>query len=288
MHTIRSPVGGIVHALPKRKGEGVRELETVVVLRIEPKGGAGKPGGAGRERVDVPAEVDGKLLCLGAEVKPGEDVPEGEVVTVELGGLAIKVGKDEKVPEGERLIFPGTEQVYRRWKEGDPFRPDALRVFKETRRFRRSFRRGDEVKEGQILGVVNPALAQATLAKEVARLDAAEADRRASVKTMGEAKTRYESMQASKAKFPGSISAEEFRLARLIWERYMEAARAKKAAVREAEFAVAKALHLLKMHEIRSPLTGRVRAIHKHRGEAVKALGPVLRLGIRGGPNLSR
>jgi multidrug resistance efflux pump len=93
---------------------------------------------------------------------------------------------------------------------------------------------------------------------------------------MTEAKTRYESMQASKAKFPGSISSEEFRMARLTWERYKEESRARAAAVKEAQFAVAKALHLLKMHEIHSPLTGQVRAIHKHRGEAVRALEPVL------------
>ena len=58
----------------------------------------------------------------------------------------------------------------------------------------------------------------------------------------------------------------------------VEAVPAKEAAVREAEAVVKKAEIILGMYEIRSPVRGVVKAILKHRGEAVKSLETVVEI----------
>ena len=58
------------------------------------------------------------------------------------------------------------------------------------------------------------------------------------------------------------------------------AAPAKKAAVKVAQLELARAQTVLEMYTIRSPVSGVVRAIRKHRGEAVRKLETVFEIEI--------
>jgi WD40 repeat protein len=259
------------------------------------------------ERQEVPSERDGKLILVGrplndadreelrqragqraggANLKTHQEVVEflrkkkalpEWYLTAEVGILTVAIDRGENVPMAEQIVFPEDEKRYRRWKKGDPILTDRMRVGKQVKEFRK-LQIGDRVEEGQMLALVNPALAVAGLAKEVAKLNAAEADRRASEKTMHEAKTRYESMRASKSRLDISVSKEEYRMAHLTWERYIEESLAKGSAVVEAKMAVDEAIKVLAMHEIRSSIPGIVREVYRHRGESVKNLESVLQL----------
>jgi RNA polymerase sigma factor (sigma-70 family) len=278
MHVVHSPVDGVIHRLCKRRGEGVQELETVVVLRLEEakRRGDARPM---REQADLPAERAGRLLVLGQKLA-GERIPESETVEVEIGGLAVKLKPGEKIPESEQLHFSGEEQPYRRWKAGDALATGEMRVFTEKQRFRK-LRVGNKVTEGEVLGLVDPSLAVVELRKAVVGLEAIEAHRRSAEKTRDEAQHRYDALKESKRRIPGSVSAEELRTARLTWDRFVEEAKARAAEVERGRVEVELALQILRQHEIRSPLTGQVLRIHKQRGEGVHLLEPVVRVGGR-------
>jgi WD40 repeat protein/biotin carboxyl carrier protein len=271
------------------------------------------------ERQEVPAERDGKLIVVGrplndadraelrhlaqslgganlktheevvkflSEKKLGEEknsLPEW-YLTAEVGFLAVAIDPEDNVPASEQILFPRDTKVYRRWREGEPILPDVIRVGTATREFRK-LQIGDRVEEGQMLALINPELAVAALAKEVAKLNAAEADRRTSEMTMVEARTRYERLRVTKAKLGGGVSDEEYRMSHLTWERYKQELRAKHSAVVEAQLTVDETAKLMAMHEIHSVIPGIVREVYRHRGEAVKNLESVLQLK---NPNLLR
>jgi multidrug resistance efflux pump len=278
MHEIRSSVRGVIKTIRKHRGEAVKSLETVFVIRIVEA--AAKPAPPdkedGGERQEVPAGRDGQLVFLGTEIKPGERVPPEKVIKAEVGFLAIEIGLAEKVPPAERLVFrdhPGKE--YRRARPGDDHKPDKCVVARETKAYRK-LEVGDRVEEGQLLALVDPVLALDELAVKIAKLDAAEAERRASEKTRDEYRKRWENMRDGSRRTPGAFAQDDIRAAELQYQRYLEEEIHKAAVVRQAQRELSAALTVLRMHEVRSSLRGVVRRIDKHRGEAVKNLEPVL------------
>jgi multidrug resistance efflux pump len=102
MHEVRSGVRGTIAALVRSRGEVVKQLETV--LRIRPAGRPARrattgpdPGGPARE---VRGERDGVLLFIGTEIKPGEKVPPGRVVTAKVGA---ETRQYRRLQEGDRV-----------------------------------------------------------------------------------------------------------------------------------------------------------------------------------------
>jgi len=240
------------------------------------------------DRQEVPSEHDGKLIFLGTELKPEESATVAELkkqgkalpawyINADLGFLAVEVNSGEQVPAGEQIVFTGSPKVYRRWKEGDQLIPGRVVVAKQTREFRK-LEVGDRVERGQLLGLVNPAVAFDELSIKTAKLEAADADYRAAIKTRDEAEKRYDSMTRQRAVAARSVSDEEYRGAKLTWDRYIEEAIAKGAQIAVAQRELNAALTTLNMHEIRSSIPGLVKVLYKSRGDAVKNLDAVLQL----------
>jgi multidrug efflux pump subunit AcrA (membrane-fusion protein) len=278
-HAIRSRVRGVIRAIYKRRGEAVKALEPVLRIEVDEK--VPPAGDAGRERIDVPAERDGKLLFLASEIDPTERarVPKSRIIRYEQGFLAIQITPAEwaKTPESERVTFADTDRKFRRWKKTDRIDPGKVILARQLREFRR-LEAGDKVKEGQLLALVNPALALDELSIKIAKLDAAEADRLATQAANEEAGKRVDTIVRARRGARDAVSDDEYRGAVLAWDRYKQEVVAKTAAVWQAQREVNQALTTLEMHEIRSPVAGVVRRIYRRRGEAVKNLEAVLQI----------
>ena len=128
---------------------------------------------------------------------------------LDVAFLAIEVGEAEKTKE-PTLEIDGKH--YRRWKPGEELVPEKLRVVRQKQLFRK-LKTGDGVKEGQLLALVNPALAIDELNAKLAKLNAAASDLRVSEKTKLEAQKRYDS--AVVAKQGRAISEDDYRAAKL-------------------------------------------------------------------------
>ncbi len=221
---------------------------------------------------EVPSERDGKLICIATEIKPGEVVPEDKKekgVTFAL--LVIELNKAEKWT-GPTYTIEG--KVYRPLQEGEDIAPEKVKVHK-VKRDLRILQVGEHVEPGQLLAIVNPSIPIDEVNSKVAKLDAAEADVRVSEKTKLEAEKRYAS--ATQAYRGKAVSEDDWRAAKLAWDRYIEEERAKRMAVKQAQAEVQAALTTLKMCEVRASVPGIIRDIYKHpRGEAIKNLESIL------------
>jgi biotin carboxyl carrier protein len=222
---------------------------------------------------DVPSERDGKLICIATDLKPGEVVPPDRLEKdVTFAFLVIELAKAEKAT-GPTYALDG--KTYRRWQEGEELAAERIRVHKDKHNLR-ILQVGEHVEQGQLLAVVNPSIPVDELTSKVAKLDAAAADVRVSEKTKLEAQKRYDS--AVVAKRGNAISEDDFRAAKLAWDRYIEEEQAKKMAVRQAQAEVQAALTTLKTCEIRSPVRGRISGFAKKAGEGVRSLETVLQI----------
>jgi WD40 repeat protein len=243
-------------------------------------------------KTEVPSERDGKIIFLATEFKPGERVPkgvalqkdllEGKVYQQEIRFLAIEVGPGEVIPPGEEVVVLGSDgkadgKRYRRWKEGDRLDPGKLKVCKEMRLFRK-LEVGNRVQKGDMLALVNPALALDDLLVKAAKLEAADADAGASIKTRDEAERRFYRDRSLRARSVTAISEDELRASELAWQRYAEEVKAKTAAILSAQQELNQTITVLKMHEIRSITGGMVTQFYKYTGDAVKNLDQVLEL----------
>ena len=154
--------------------------------------------------VTVPAEEDGRLVLVGTDIRPGETVAEKDKVKVEVGFLAVEIGdkNDQKNPDKVApekwwaSLDPTGAKVYVRWKEGDALPSGRLFVVREEREYRK-LHVGDEVEAGQLLGIVDETTALHDLAGKVAKLDEAEQEYLAAVKTKGEAERRCQGIRTA-------------------------------------------------------------------------------------------
>jgi RNA polymerase sigma factor (sigma-70 family) len=236
------------------------------------------------------SQLDGKLLFVGTEFKPGEHVPDGEELTKQLAAgkvykhhrlyLAVQIPENDPTPKAERIIVrgdAGQTLLYRRWREEDELSPGRLRVFRETVIYHR-LERGDRVKRGDLLALVNPALITDELLVKVAKLDLALADKLAAENMRDEAERLWR--RDLQLYNPGKkfIPEDELRANELAWHRACEDAKAKAAAMAVAKMELHVALTMLKFHEIRSPVVGVVKELVKKSGDAVRHLDVVARI----------
>jgi RNA polymerase sigma factor (sigma-70 family) len=201
-----------------------------------------------------------------------------EDVTAKLAEAALKPNKHLVQVPSQRdgiLLVVGTEI-----KDGEKVPDDqviSVKVGGETRKYRK-LREGDAVEEGQLLGLVDDALARDELAIKKTKLDVTKAELEASNKTRDEAEQRYRT-QLKLTTIKGG-SDEDVRAAKLTWDRYIYEVYSKQAEVKVAEQEVKQVETLLRMHEIRSPVRGVLKTIYKHRGEAVRQYETVFVLRI--------
>jgi WD40 repeat protein len=233
------------------------------------------------ERQEVPSERDGKLLILGTPVDSTEfdRLPKHRRVEMEVPILGTKIAPGEKLDPKEQPIHnpedPNTR--YRRPRVTDSFEPGTTTIIRQKIYFRK-LSENDRLEEGNIVGVINPAVALEELAVKQSKLDAAAADVRASGSMKQESERRLSAIERSLAVVRGSVTEDDRGAARVTVDRYRNEETAKKAAVVQAQRELSAAWTTLDMYLIRAAIPGQVRTIYKHSGDAVKALEPVLQL----------
>lgn len=158
----------------------------------------------------------------------------------------------------------------------------TVRIGNQTRQLRR-LKEGDEVKAGQLLGILDDQLSRDDWAIKQARVVSGRADLEAAVKTCEEARNRLDTQLRLLHEGRGATAEEEVRAARLAWDRAACEVVSKREAVTLAERELSQADTILRMHQIRSSTSGVLKAILKKPGEAVKAYEPLFQI-----HNLSR
>ncbi len=231
------------------------------------------------EMQDVPAEHDGKLLFLGTEIRPGEEVPKEKLLEYDVSILVVPVTTWTDVDPKDRISDPGNpKQLYRRVRPTDELAPGTTSIMHLKLQFRK-LDIGDRVKAGQLLGIINPDLALADLAIKQSKVEGAEAERRTSYAMCEESKRRLALLDGLRSKAGvRAVTEEDYGIARVTVERYFQEEVSKRAAGRQAARELSAALTTLNMHMIRASIDGVIKAVYKRRGEATKNLDPVLQI----------
>jgi hypothetical protein len=221
----------------------------------------------------VTSEFDGKLLFIGTEIPPGYiPRPKDEIFEQDIEFLGILLKPSEITNDQVYVAKSKSEKRnYRRWKEDDSTDALGLAVLKTKVKFRR-LREGDKVERGDLLALVDPTRTYSDLAIKVSKLDASYAQWLATTKTRDEAEKRYERNKAIVARSPDAVSRDELGLAKVTWEKYVEDAKKDEYGIEVARCELKQVVKDLKLHEIRSSIPGRIKAIYKNRGEAIKGL----------------
>jgi WD40 repeat protein len=164
---------------------------------------------------------------------------------------------------------------YRPWREGDRPEPGKTVVARQPRRIRK-LHVGQWVNAGDLVAIVNPSVAFSELAVAAADLDAAQAEYVAAGKLKDAARVKYEAYHEARIRSPGSISEEEYRKAKVEWDKAVEDEKVKGAAVLSVQAKLNKAATTLQMYEIHASVSGVIKTVYKHPGEAIKPQDPLL------------
>jgi WD40 repeat protein len=233
------------------------------------------------QRQDVPSERDGKLLFLATPARTGEFVPRSKLLEYEVPMLAVRVDTADAwraLPEEERLRDVDSPTKYFRAVRGsDSLAPGTTVVIRQKMRFRK-LDVGDRVKEGQLLGVINPSLAMEELFIKQAGVEVADREINQSYALYEEYKRRSAQMLKLRNKGQGYVTDDDYGATLATATKYKEEGKAKEAALGKAQRELAQALTTLKLYMIRASIDGVIKTVYKHHGEAVKSLEPVLQI----------
>jgi RNA polymerase sigma factor (sigma-70 family) len=219
-----------------------------------------------KDVVEEPSTREGTIALIGTEIKKDEKVPDKDRVTVPVGFLAVRTSDHG-------------DKEFTTWKEGEPLLPRKVFVVREKRTYRK-LHVGDAVEKGQLLALVDSTTQVNEVSTKVAKLEVAEAEWQAAIKTRDEAIRRAGSSTLLHQKGAGFISEDTYQADLLNRDRYIEEEKGKDAARNVANEDLAASLTILKMYEIRSNDGGVIKEILKRPGEAVHAFEPVVRLEI--------
>jgi tetratricopeptide (TPR) repeat protein len=181
-------------------------------------------------------------------------------------------------PRYGTLLVVGTEVT-----QGEKVAPDRLVVAQVgggVKQYRR-LEVGDVVAAGQLLARLDDRSALADLAVRQRKAAAALTTLVAALKARNEAEDRYQRAQQLRRK---AVSEEDLARAQSARARAVRQAEARKAEWEAAREDVKQAQTILGLHEIRSPVRGRVKCIYNFPGEAVRSLQPVLGIQELKGP----
>jgi WD40 repeat protein len=172
------------------------------------------------------------------------------------------------------LLFVGTEI-----KPGERVAPDRLIVVKngDQERKYRLLKEGDPVDAGQLIAMLDDRLPRDELAIKKGQVVLAEVDLASAERARDEARDRYLTQMKLRSSAGGPATSEEdLAGAKLIWYRNHCDAVSKKEAISLANLMVHQSQTILGLYEIRTTIPGVIKRIHKHPGEAVRNLEPVL------------
>lgn len=284
-------VGGVEPPAEGVAGPAVRADREVKVIEVA-GGGMSQPLiiQEGRvlplERQEVPSERDGKLMLLATPVTEEEFVPSDKEVRLDVWVLGVEwKAEDERAGEGQgrkgaiREPFQDrkTGKWYRLPRAEDVLDADRTAMIRLPLRFRK-LAENDEVVEGQLLGVINPALAIEEVRTKQSNLRAAASEVPATQSMKEEALRRLISIDKSRAAVRGSVTEDDRGAAKVTYDRYRFEEVAKKAAVDKAQQELSAAWTALDLYFLRAAIPGRIRTIYKQPGEAVRNLDPVMQI----------
>lgn len=233
------------------------------------------------ERQDVPSERDGKLLFVATPVRAGEFVPPNKLFEHDVPMLAIEVTSATEwrnLPEEERLRdVDAPKKMYRAIRLSDSLAPRTTVVIRQKIRFRK-LEVGDRVNKGQLLGVINPALAMEELFIRQAGVEVADREIKQSVALFEEYTRRAAAMKTLIGKGKGYVTDDEYGATVATATKYREEGEAKKAGLLKAQRELSQALTTLKQYMIRASIDGVIKNTYKQAGESVKNLEPVLQI----------
>jgi WD40 repeat protein len=193
-------------------------------------------------RQDVPSIRDGQILFIGQEVFQSD--PLGPAGPTQ--SATVRLGPRELV------------KIYRRLD------------------------RNNIVKPGEMVAMIDPAIALAELEAKRAKVIAARATYEASRATKQEAQARLSRLDELKRSGGTSriVADEEYSAAVLLRDRYYQEEISKREEIKLAEVEVQQAEIVYSQHEIRNKMTGAgvIKAIFKQRGDAVKANETIMEL----------
>jgi WD40 repeat protein len=232
------------------------------------------------EQQEVASPKEGILLFIGTDLKAGDpdlklDKPPAKCLDVNFGFLAVPAGRTDR----ERFtLFENDPTLYRRWREGDMPEPFKVHAAWEHKRIRK-LQVGDWVEKGQLVALVNPAVAFAEMAAQVAKLEAASDELVAAGKGKEAAKAQYDIMVDSNRRAPGSVSKAEMTKGKAEWDKAEGDEKVKSAAIRSAKAELNKTATALQMHVVRSAINGVIKILYKNaEGDAVKPNEPILQI----------
>jgi WD40 repeat protein len=254
------------------------------------------------EREEVPCQRDGAMLIVGTDAP---DAPGEALAAIPVPFLAREIdAKDPNAPPEDQWYvlnkatgfrFPEAlnqalvkadwpkwkavpnQKFYVRWKEGDPLLPKQVQVVFERRVFHK-LSEGDWVKKDQLVALVDPTVQVNDVSSKVAKMETAESDWLAAIKTKEEAIRRAQASELLWSKGKGFISEDNYRADLLNRDRYIEEEKGKDAARKVANEDLAASLSILKQHHIEASISGNIKVIYKHPGESVKNLDPIMQI----------
>lgn len=233
------------------------------------------PASAGQTNLGAPLYATAALPVRSASSAAGNSASANRLPIV-LPECRLVVCEKQDVPSQREgvLLFVGTEV-----EPGEKAAPDQLvtiTIGTEAKTLRR-LREGDAVRAGQLLAYLDDRLARDEWAIKQARLIASKADLEAALKSGEEAKNKFD-IQQRLWQNGRAASEEEVRTAKLNWEKAVYEAIGKQEAVKLADRELNQAETVLRMHQIRAGTPGIIKTIYKRRGEALKALEPVVQI----------
>jgi WD40 repeat protein len=232
------------------------------------------------EQQDVASPKGGILVCIGTDLEPGDpdlepEKPPAKCLDALFGFLAVRAGANEP---GFTFRDDPTMTRWRRWREGDSPEPGKVIAASERKRLRR-LQVGDWVKKGQLVALVNPAVAFAEMASQVAKLEAAKAEYEAAIQAKNSAKAQVDMMRVANSRVRTAVAEAEVKKGEAEFNKAEGDEKVKSAAIRSARAEVNKAATTLQMHQIRSSIDGRIKNFSKNaEGEAVKENESILQI----------
>jgi WD40 repeat protein len=232
---------------------------------------------------EVPSERPGRILFIARQLRDDElplkqridagDMSLPKFFSHKMRYVAINTGALLPVKEGD----PTPPPQLRPWDEIEALEAGRVVIASESRYFR-ELGVGDTVQAGEILAVVNPAIALDELDIKKEKLTAAMAEVRTSAATKDEAWQRYVGQLNSNKRTPGTYSEDDVRGGKLTHERYVQEEIAKRAAYKQGQRELNATITQLKMHEIRAQISGVIKMIYKSRGDAVKEFDSMMQI----------
>jgi WD40 repeat protein len=195
------------------------------------------------EKTEVPAQREGVLLFIGRPLEPKDPADRRDTYWIKE-----RRAEKEKVKQGDKIIQEYRPVPYYRLREGD------------------------RVEINDVLALVDNRLAYAEVNIKEKKLINAKADLTVSERTRDEARERYR----TQLRLGTATNQEDLRAAKLAWDKYIYEVVSKNAAIAVAQSELEQTETVMEYHEIRNKIPGRIQRIYKQKGEAVKALDPVM------------